>query len=336
MFKRILIASIFVLGMSSQAKATAPCLNFIKTVDWRFFADELEFEFKACRCKLGDLEASTKAGFKMSLSEPIAALEATNDPWSFPCLDIGLDTRVDRSHGSSQDGGDNSNGFKYYHFIIFPIFAVLNYNQDTICFERVNLINLGVMSELLPQSKNDILANMTDLGVNLLTANPIAQASCVADCAMSTAGNPANSMFWCSGCWEPPKTDSSFIAGRAPVAESASLVQKMLRFMHRTAMLTKTSNASFAFTTEEAGSVQSSMCEERLFFERIKSQYQLNLNGPTVGSAFVTGEYPMLFSRFKNKITSKDAFSFWLWRKRDFCAGAYKCRSTFAGASSGG
>lgn len=334
MFKSILLTLALLTIIPTQSKAdVAPCLNLFKTVDWRFFADGLEFDFKACRCKLGDSEVSTKSGFMMQIVEPIGAVESTNSPWAFPCLGLELDTRVGRSQGTSQSGGDGSGGLKYYHFIIFPIFSVLNYTQDLICFERVSLINLGMMSELLPQAKNDILANIVDLGINLLTANPIAQAACIYDCATSSFGNPANSMFWCSGCWQPPKTDSAFVESKDPVAEAAAHVQKVLRFMHKAAMLTKTSNASFAYTTSEAGSVQDSRCQETLFFERIKSQYYLNLNAPTVGKAFTTGVFPMTYTTFKNKITSKDNFSFWLWRERDFCAGAYKCRSTFAGLS---
>lgn len=336
MFKSMLLAVIIALAIPTQSKADVPpCLNLIKTVDWRYFADELKFDFKACRCKTGDSEIATKAGFMMSLVEPIGALESTNTPWAFPCLGLELDTRVDRSQGTSQNGGDGSGGFKYYHFVIFPIFSLLNYAQDMICFERVSVLNLGMMAELLPQAKNDILANITDAGINLLTANPIAQAACVYDCTTSSFNNPANSMFWCSGCWQPPKTDSAFVESKDPIAEGAAHVQKTLRFMHRVAMLTKTSNATFAYTTEDAGSVTDSRCNETLFFERIKSQYSLNLNGPTVGEAFTTGTFPMSFTSFKNKITSKDDTTFWLWRKRDFCAGAYKCRSTFAGLAAG-
>jgi len=329
--KKFFLALLLIISIDSKvAFAGAPaCLNFISSIDWRFFVDEIEFKFDGCRCEIGD-SGVVKAGWYMGISEPIAVLDSTNDPWAFPCLDLKLDTRVDRAQGTSQDGGDNTGGQKQYHFMIFPVFGILNFLQEYFCFERVTSINIAMMSEVLPQSKNDILANIIDGGINLLTANPIAQAACVVDCMTSIFGEPANSMFWCTGCQVPVKTHSSFIPAKDAIAEAAAAVQKVLKAMHQGAMLTKTSNASFMFTTTEAGSVMNSMCEERLFFERIKSQYSYNINTPTVGEAFPTGDYPLTIGAFKNTITSADNISFWLWRKREYCVGAYKCRSTFA------
>lgn len=327
--KKSIIKTILIAMLSfSSLHASAPaCFNFISSIDWRHFTDSIKFRFKSCVCGQG---ASSKAGWSVGISEPIGVYDSVNTPWAFPCLDLKLDTRVDRPQGTSQDGGDNSGGEKNYHFVIFPVFSVMNFLQDTFCFERLDTLNIGTMSEVLPQARNDILANITDGGVNLLTANPIAQAACVVDCASSITGHPINSMFWCSGCWETPKTDSAFVSAKQPVAEAAAHVQKLTRLLHRTALMTKTSNATFAFTTDEAGSVTDSMCGERLFFERIKTQYQYNLNTPTVGKAFKTGSYPLSFAAFKNTLNSNDDFSMWLWRTRDYCAGAYKCRSTFS------
>ncbi len=321
----LFLAFMYTSSLSADAPA---CLNFISSIDWRHFADSIDFKFKSCVC--GE-KNTAKAGWSVGISEPIGVLDSVNTPWSFPCLDLKLDTRIDRPQGVSQDGGDHSGGEKNYHFIIFPVFSVMNFAQDTFCFERADTLNIGTMSEVLPQARNDILANIVDGGINLLTANPLAQAACVVDCASSVIGKPINSMFWCSGCWETPKTDSSFVAAQNPVAEAAAHVQKLTRFLHRTSLLSKTSNAKFAFTTSEAGSVANSMCEERYFGERIKTQYQYNLNTPTTGKAFTTGSYPLSTFAFKNTLSSGDDFSMWLWRTRDYCAGAYKCRSTFAG-----
>jgi len=327
MIKKIITSSLLfaALMMPTQSLAMPACLNFIKTIDWRYFADEIDFRFKGCRCEVGQV---WKAGWEVSLSEVIMSSDSVNDPWMFPCYDIRLDTRVDRPQGNSQASGDGSGGQKNYHMTIFPVFGMLNMFQEVLCFERLGVMNLALMSELLPQARNDVLANIVDGGVTAVLST-VAAASSVVDCASSTAGYPLNSMFWTTGCWTPPGTGSSFVKGSKAIEEAAAEVQKGEIFMHKTTGLTKTSKASFLYLPDSVGSSSNSMCEERLFFERIKTQYTLQLNTPTVGAAFTTGEWPLLFTAFKNKINSADNITFWVWRKRDYCAGAYKCRSTF-------
>jgi len=330
--KKILLSMIIMMGFvfpsTIQAKEVPPALNLFKTVDWRYFADGLEFNFKVCNCKIGAGDVVVKGGFAMTIVEPIGLIEVVNTPWHFPSLGLKLDTRVTRSQGNSRDGGDESGGFKYNHFIIFPVFSVLGYIQDLICFERVNLLSLGMMGELLPQSKNDILALILN-PMPLITGLFCAVAS-IGDCMASSFGSPINSLTCTSGCWVLPGTASTFVQAKQPVAEAAANTQKTVVMMSQLAMLTKTSNASFAFLSDEMGNLKNSMCGEKLFFERIKTQYAMNLAGPTVGRTFQTGVYNMTYQPFKNKLGSEDAFSFWFWRKRDFCMGAYDCRSTFA------
>ncbi len=322
-----IVALTIVTGIKAD---TPPGFNPVGTIDWNFFADEFEFNFKTCICtpEAGASSIGTKAGWKVSLVEPIGLMDQANKSWKFPSFGIDIDNSVTATTGTSAAGMDESRGFKHTHFIIYPIFSILNFVQEYICFERASLINFGRLSEIDPSSKNDIIAGFTKPQMTLFN-NPIATLACAGDCAASTIGSPINSMFWCAGCWYPIGTDSKFNKSDDPILDAATLALKDLDQLHRTFALTKSSDAVYAFPTESTGAVQDTQCKEKIFLGIIKSQYSLQLALPTVWDAFTTGVYGPTVTSFKNKITSEDDVVFWLWRKRDFCAGAYDCRSTF-------
>lgn len=310
----------------------APGLNPICSIDWDYFADNIELEFKSCTCKTPGNDIATKAGFVMKLSEPIGMIDVTNKPWNFPTFDMDFDDSPDRkqgnSHGTQSDPAD-ANAFRYTHFIIYPVFALLNYEQDYVCFERFNAVNLAFLGEIRPDHNSDLIAAFMK-PYELLFSNPVAQLACGVDCAASTFNNPLNTMPWCAGCWGGIGTGTGFVNGKNPTTEAALLATRLVDTMHYAYALTKTSSAGLVFTIGD-GVLQDTTCKEAYFPQILKTQYALQLAYPTVWDAQPIGMHPIIWENFKNKPWTGDDFVFVLWRKREFCAGAYKCESTFSG-----
>lgn len=325
MIKKILIVIAFIVV---SANAIAPCLNPIKNIDWEFFGDNFDFKAKTCACKVPGNDLATQAGFQISFFEPIAVLEETNQPWSFPCFGFSLDHSFWKKQGYSQTEQSHL-AFKHSHFIIYPIMSLLNLVQSYVCFERAGILNFAFLSEIMPQYNNDIYATFLNPD-KLLLDNPVASLSCLTDCMSSSFYKPINSMYWCTGCWEATYTDTGFNNGKQPILASATLAVRVLDSMHHYYALTKTSNASFSANVPN-GVLQNTMCHESFFPKVIKTQYALQLAGlPKTWSAVKLGQY-RAWANFKNTVNSKDDVAFFVWRKRDECAGAYKCRSTFTG-----
>lgn len=321
-----IILVLLVLGTNLHADR-APCLNPIKNIDWKFFADKLEFKFKLCSCDVPGNELATQAGFAISFFEPIAALESTSNPWSLPCIGIDLDKSFLKKYGTSRTKTTDT-AFKHAHFIIYPIFSLFNLMQDYICFERAGILNFAFISEVMPQYNNDVYATFVNPD-KLLFANPVAEVACIADCLSSTVHESTNSLYWCTGCWQTTATNTGFIDGQQPIIDGAVLAARVIDSMHQYYGLTKTSNATFAFNMTN-GILKNTMCEEGFFPRIIKSQYRLQLAYPSTWDTKRIGAYRS-WADFKNYPTSEDDTVFFLWRKRDMCAGAYDCKSTFTG-----
>jgi len=312
------VVAIFALLATLSFGMDRAILNPVKTIDWSFFADKFEAKFKICSCSVEGNELATKAGFVVSFFEPIAAIEVTNNPWKFPSIGLNFGRSFDRKQGNSRDSKRGT--FRYGHFIIFPIFSVLNFVQDYICFERAGILNFAYLGEIMPQYNNDLMASFVQPD-KLLFGNPVAQLACIQDCAGATFGRPVNSLYWCAGCWYPISTDTGFGDGRQPIVEAGTVAAKLLDFMHTTYGLTKTSNVTFVHNLED-GILRNSMCREAYFPHIIKTQYYLQLE--PIGKL-------RTWADFKMRPEAQDDVVFWLWRKRDECAGAYDCRSTFTG-----
>ncbi len=131
----------FILSIliSSSSLFAAPMFEFIKNVDWEFFADNTKFTLDLCQCDI--FEDGKGAGFKISIVEPIGIIETTNTPWNIVALGTKFEKSVGRKQGNSRDDGHNK---RYTHFVAFPVMAALNFVQDYICFERVSFTSFCI------------------------------------------------------------------------------------------------------------------------------------------------------------------------------------------------
>lgn len=310
--------------------ADAPGLNPISSIDWDFFGSNIEIKFKSCACDAQSTGTVQKAGFEASLIEPIAMIDVTDTPWRFPTFDIDGSDDPLRRQGTGMSPSDEistNNGFRYVHYIAYPIMSFLDFVQDMMCFERLNVLSMMFQGEIQPQYNNDVIASFTQ-PMKLLFSNPVAQLACAVDCAAASFGEPMDIMPWCAGCWGPMATDTGYTIAKEPVTEAALLATRMVDLMHYDLTLTKTSNSGLVFGLGSEV-LRDSMCDEKYYPQIIKKQYFLQLAYPTVWSAQPIGKIGLTWANFKNRPYTQNDFVYVLWRKRDFCSGAYKCTGTF-------
>lgn len=327
MKRLIALAAAALLSWMPAHADRAPCFNPIASIDWNFFADEFEMHFRICSCETPGNALATRAGFTASFFEPIAVIESSAQPWNFPCLDMDFGRNFWDKYGTTRSTPQQKS-FRYGHFIIYPIFSVLNVVNDFLCFERAGILNFAFLGEVMPAFNNDIYATYLNPD-KLLFNTPVAQIACINDCLAATANKPINSMYWCTGCWQPSSTNTGYVAGQQPIIDAASVAVRVLDSMHQYYALTKTSNATFT-SGVPGGILKNTMCKEAFFPRIIKTQYALQLAYPSTWDAVKIGEHRH-WANFKNDVPSKDDVVFWVWRKRDECAGAYECKSTFTG-----
>ena len=209
----IFILLIMLFGSATNA-AQRPVFDPLGTIDWYFFGDTFEWKNKLCNCKIGDAGV-VQAGFEVSFYEPIALSDVTTTPWNFPSIGMSLEDGLGRKQGVAREAG-NTSGFKYTHFVIYPIFSVLNLITDWICFERLSVLSFGFMSEVNPAHNNDsIAAFMSPQKLLFALASP----SCIMDCAATTIDEPINSMYFCAGCWQPLGTNTGWTDGKHPARQ---------------------------------------------------------------------------------------------------------------------
>ncbi|WP_457748588.1 TraU family protein [Sulfurimonas sp.] len=329
---RIVFILLFVIG-SLYAKSGREAFMFYKNLDWSFFFDELKVDFDICACEVEDAN-QWPAGFKAHMVEPIGFIEGTNAPWHFPGLGLTLDKSFLRKQGVSRDT-EQAGNFKYTHFILFPVLGwTIGLIQDFWCFERGTLFNLAYLAEVIPSHNNDLIALAEETAKpvsKIWFDNPVAELACSADCVSSSLGHPLDSLYWCDGCrGSVSASDNGFARTGRPYEDTESIAFRMLDRMHTYGGMLKTKESFFAYNP--AGSnLKSTLCQAKYFPVIIKDQYFIQMaKGDKSWDAEPFGKLRYMYD-FKSTPTDGDDSFFWLWRARDMCVGAMKCRSTFTG-----
>jgi len=334
MIKKVLASLLIVMFSFAYAiDYDAPLFRFWSNLDWSFFFDKLKMDFDLCTCPIEN-SSQMIAGFKMTIVEPIGAVEVSNTPWNFVGLGLKLDKSITRKQGNSRS---EDGIFRYTHFIIFPPLGMtFGLIQDFICFERGNIFNFAFLSEVLPQYNNDLIA-LTEEAAKPVSriwfANPVAELACSADCASSSFGKPINSLYWCDGCRGSVGAGNSGFVKKVrnrPYEEAEMLAFRILDEMSLTGGMLKTKESSFSYIPTGA-SLKSSLCKAQYFPLIIKDQYYLQ---PAYGDKGDDAEpFGKIRTHYDFKMINKqeDDVFFWIWREKDFCAGAMKCRNTFIG-----
>ncbi len=296
--------------------------------DWSIMANKTEFTLDICSCDLDD-GAQNPAGMKATIVEPIGAISSYNEPWKIPSLGVSL-KGPSKKQGSSRDDGHNR---RYVRYVAFPILSTLNVVQEYVCFEPMSVMSLLYQSEVNPIALNDYVA--TDFQVsrglhnNLPYLNPVGAIAGLADCAATTFGEPMNSLKFNAGCAGLLGPGSNYGNGKSsdPIMEHHALAAVILDNMHATYQLKKTSNATFTFSPDNK--IYNTMCEAKPFASIIKDQYWLQLIHPTAWDAVRIGDYATKHAEFKMKPNTEDDIVTIVWIKKDICAGAMKCTSSY-------
>ena len=327
---KIFLAITFIF---SSANAEREVFNFYENLDWSFFFDKFDMKFEVCHCNIKDT-GKFPAGFKVKIVEPIGYIETSNIPWHFVGLGIKMDKSFLRKQGTSRDTKTGIN-FRHAHFVIFPPLGwSIGLMQDYICFERGNIFNLAYLSEVIPSYNNDVIALVEESAKpvsKVWFANPVAEAACSADCVSSSIGKPINSLYWCDGCrGSVGAGDTGWSNISNPYEEAETVAFGVLNRMHAYGGMLKTKESFFQFNPAGAN-LKSTYCKARYFPIIIKEQYYLQLaKGDKSWDAEPFGKIRFHYD-FKSTPGDEDANFFWLWRERDMCAGAMRCRSTFTG-----
>jgi len=323
-FMHIAVAALLIFSSSLNAYDT-PAFNPIKWTDWKFFGDKLEASLDICYCSEN---SPTPTGVKASLAEPIALIDVTPIPWSFPSWGF----KLSKSGPKQKVGNARGNGaFRYTHITRYPLFAGLNFMSDgVLCFDSGNF-DLGAASEIKPWRNSDYLSALTPTAMlKSFFGNIVAELALGAiDCPSTTIlDNPNNSFYYGFACAGPNGSNSNFTPGKDPMMEAhrlAGLEVEESSVGMSTLWLPKTSNASFTFTPENV-TLTDSMCRETMPYATVKSQYWLQQVYPVVGNPVRIGTFGPVWSNFKTPQYSGDEIVFALWRQRDFCMYAYKCQ----------
>jgi conjugal transfer pilus assembly protein TraU len=177
-----------------------------------------------------------RIGIRVSLWEPIALIEVTKIPSCFPTFGASIPLPgkyAQFAFGGQDSGGDDAaNHHSYqFHYIKFPIFAVLGMFLDFLCLDSDDL-DLGFISEVDPLWQSDVWSAVFSPEA-ILVANPIAQFACMADAAASNLGFPLDFLWWCMGSWGslyPYAKSSSQVTN---LSSSMAISTRAVAKMHR-------------------------------------------------------------------------------------------------------
>lgn len=302
----------------------APMIDFMNSADWDLFFDKFAITFEVCTCENGGL---SPIGVKATIVEPLIGFSSSNQPMHLVGLGMELESDILAKRGTSRgkgERGSNTSAFRQSNIVTFPILAIIAAAlPDIICFDRNSEITANFLSDVDPVYNSEILSNSVNTAKptsRVFFANPIADMACMADCVSSTAGFPMNSLYFCNGCRGNIGThDTGWTKMLDPIENSEMIALRQLALQHETFRLFKTSNASMTFTG--GNELPDTMCGDKMFPMLLKSQYYIQL---AYGSAKRFGAMRFHYD-FKSTPLDKDAFFFWIWRQRDFCAGATRC-----------
>ncbi|MDF1556551.1 MAG: TraU family protein [Deferrisomatales bacterium] len=250
-----------------------------------------------------------RVGIPVGLWEPARLVETVKDAGYFPSLGVTMDLsgHRDGSRGSHASGATTT-AFQQAHYLIFPVWTLLELMLDNVCLESSGF-DVAYMSELDPLWQEDALAMMIHPEV-LLFANAAAQLACVADAVGAAADHPLDPLFWCVGSGGSVYPLSGHVSGNNFTVANATLAARMLYKLARQLQVCDTG-------------VNVCSCVPTPIW--IKSHYKMQIARPVRGSgAFPIGQSDFLWGSMKNPPmgagpNDPDNFLWVLFRKRMCC-----------------
>ncbi len=339
------IIALFLASLAINSHAEMLVLSYpLEHFAGEFFADNFSMSFEGCICEVEGASAgpmATKSGFKMSHIEPVAMIDIVPKPGDFASLDMQFDFADEPLKGTcaadnsqSTDGTYTSDGgCRYTHVIGYPMFGLLNFIQDFLCFDRADTLFMLQFTDLpISTEKNDILSSFLHFDRVLAFSNPIAQmfgSLAAPTVALTKTGSDMYGDV--VGGWGQLGTCNIRTEGGNVMTEGGLLSACAVDKMMLEYLFTKTANVS-KVVNYSAGLLRDSMCQERYFPQLLQQQYWIQLIYPNNWDPIPLGYPGFLWENFKNMQWANNRAVYVLWKKRDYCGmGAYKCTSMFDG-----
>ncbi|MFA5453992.1 MAG: TraU family protein [Sulfurimonas sp.] len=243
-----------------------------------------------------------RVGIPVSFFEPSRIIEVVSDAWCFPTFGFGFGTKL--GGGTYGDGQDRQKTFYQSHYLIFPIYALLEILTDFVCLQSTG-VDYAWVSEVDPLWNSDTLSAFTTPEA-LLFGNPISNLACVADAVSSTLFEPMDPLFWCKGTWGNAYPLTGWTNTKNMVEDSASVAASMIYRLHRNLVLW----GSWG---------QIGLCGYYPAPIWRKSAYRLQLVSPVPSYATTIGTSGLIWTPGHNPPFVGDNFGYVLFKKRDCC-----------------
>lgn len=274
--------------------------------------DSTNYGFKPpCFCA----GAPPKAGIPLTFWEPLHMIEVTRHAYKLIAMggvSLGKETIKNRGTVGIMDEGPSQTSFYHVHWYSYPVFAILGLFDEFQCISKGKL-DMAYMSEFDPFWSDDNLSLIMNAEAGIF-ANPLAQASCIADCIASSANKPLDPLFWCAGCEGSLYPFTGVVAHHVGGLQASSLIlQRLLAKHHRTG-IAKGYNAD-------------DFCEPSYMPIIKKSMYKTQLAHPiaqTKGSCHALGKSDALWGVGKSYPVGGEDFVYIIWTKKQCCLDAVK------------
>ena len=258
-------------------------------------------------------------GISIGFWEPARHVEVVRKPFCLPSLGgVNLDPGIaapEAARFTRSDGSGDAGSFYQAHFYVNPVLFWLEVVTDFPCLEHGSF-DLAYLTEVDPLWNDDELTLLLNPEA-VLFANPIAVASCAADCvAASSGGFGLDSLFWCAGC----QGGVYPMDGHVPyhlggVRTAALLAQRLTAKMHRELL-------AWGWHGDKG------LCGPYYEPVMVKSAYKSQLTFPVPNTAKdggkccqPFGQTTVLWGAGKEFPARGEDFAFMLFRKRNCCVG---------------
>lgn len=245
-----------------------------------------------------------RVGIPVSYFEPSRIIEVVSDAWCFPTFGFSTGDGTKLGGGTYGDGQDRQKTFYQSHYLIMPIFALLEILTDFACLQSTG-IDYAWVSEVDPLWNSDTLSAFMSPEA-LLFGNPVANLSCVADAIAAATDEPIDALFWCKGSWGNAYPLTGWTNTKNMVEDAASVAASMIYKLHRELVLWG--------STGQAG-----LCGYYPAPIWRKTAYRLQLVSPWPSYATPIGTDGLFWTPGHNPPFIGDNFGFVSFKKRDCC-----------------
>ena len=256
-----------------------------------------------------------KVGVPLTFWEPNYLVDVTKHAYKLiglGGLSLGNETVKNRGSIGIVADGPSQNSFYHVHWYTYPIFSLLGLFTDFSCIGKSGL-DMAYISELDPLWNDDQWSLLINSEAGFF-ANPIAQASCIADCAASSIGKPQDMLFWCGGCEGSLYPFTGNVSHHTGAVQASSLlVQRVIAKLHRSMVL--------------KGYEKNEYCEAKLIPIFKKSLYKTQMIYPvtqTEGPCHALGASDVIWGAGKSYPVKGEDFVYLIWSKKQCCLDAVK------------